>query len=115
MKVNYYIPMKFKDCDGGRQMRTEYSGKSTIDLILEGYRTGTSRDMSKPYNRIDIKVGDIVCFYSGEKRAYVKITKEPYTIKSITAEEWSQLECWDVSVYSKLNKNYQQYQFKLIP
>lgn len=115
MKVNYYIPMKFKDGDGGRQMRPEYIGKSTIDLILEGHRTGTSRDMSKSYNRIDIKIGDIVCFYSGEKRVYVQITKEPYSIKDITAQEWSQLECWDISVYSKLNKNYQQYQFKLIP
>ena len=115
IKPKFYIPMNFKDGDGVRKMKSEYTGKSTIQLILEGYRIGTSRDMSKRYNQVDIKLGDVVCFYSGDKRVYVQITKEPYYIKDITPEEWSQLECWDISVYSRLNKNYQQYQFKLIP
>jgi len=115
MKIKHKIPMKFQDGDGGRKMKAEFIGKTCIDLVLEGYRTGTSRDMSKAWNKYDIKVGDIVMFYSGNKKAYVEITKAPYSIKDISREEWSKLECWDVSVYDKLNKNYQQYQYKLIP
>ena len=54
-------------------------------------------------------------FYSGTLKVYVRITKEPYNISKISAEEWSKLECWDTSVYKGLNKSYQQYQFVLIP
>jgi hypothetical protein len=115
MKIKYKIPMQFRDGDDGRKMRPEFANKFTIDLILEGHRTGTSRDMSKAYNKHDIKVGDIVEFYSGSKRAFVQITKEPYPISNITPKEWSDLECWDDSVYLRLNRNYQQYQYKLIP
>ena len=114
-KIKHRIPMKFQDGDGGRKMLTEFAGKSCIELIMEGHRTGTSRDMSKFYNNYDIKIGDIVEFYSGTKKVYVKITKEPYSIKDISRDEWSQLECWDPSVYDKLTKKYQQYQFELIP
>jgi len=107
--------MKFKDGEGDRHMRPEFKGKSTIQLIIEGHRKGTSRDMSKKYNQYDIKVGDIVQFYSGTVKVYVRITKEPYLVSSISKEEWSKLECWDEAVYKKLNKNFQQYQFTLIP
>ena len=113
--VNFRIPMVFKDGDGGRKMLPEFKNKSTIQLILEGHRTGTSRDMSKKYNQHNIKIGDIVEFYSGTLKVYVRITKEPYKISEITAEEWSKLECWDTSVYKGLNKYFQQYQFVLIP
>lgn len=113
MKARYRIPMKFKDGDGGRKMREEFKGKSTIELIAEGYRTATTRDMTKYYNRIPVKVGDIVEFYNNEHSVYVVITKEPYSITEIDKEEWSLLECWDTSVYDRLNKNYQQYQFQL--
>ena len=115
MKINHRIPMLFKDGFGGRMMLPKFAGKSTIDLILEGHRTATSRDMSKIYNQYDIKVGDIVEFYSGNKKVYVRITKEPYNVSTITAKEWSDLECWDENVYHKLNKRFQQYQFILIP
>ena len=115
MKVNHKIPMKFQDGDGGRKMCPPFAGKTCIDLILEGHRTGTSRNMSKSWNKYNIKVGDIVLFYNGNKTAYVKITKVPYNITEISREEWSKLECWDPSVYDKLNKKYQQYQFQLIP
>ena len=115
MKIKYKIPMKFQDGDSGRKMRPEFSGKTCIDLILEGHRTGTSRDMSKFYNNHNLQVGDIVEFYSGNKKVYVKITKAPYSIKDISREEWSKIECWDSSVYDGLNKKYQQYQFELIP
>lgn len=107
--------MWFQDGDGGRKMLPQYKGKTCIDLVIEGCRTGTSRDMSKAYNKIDIKVGDIILFFNGSKRVFVEVTKEPYPVKNISAEEWSKLECWDTSVYHKLNNKYQQYQFKLIP
>lgn len=115
MKVKHKIPMKFQDGDGGRKMKPEFVGKTTIDLILEGHRTGTTRDMSKKYNNFSIKVGDIVEFYSGYRKVYVVITKEPYSIVNISREEWSKLECWEPSVYDRLTKKYQQYQYKLIP
>lgn len=108
------IPMKFKDGDKGNKMRPEFAGKSTIELILEGHRTATSRDMSKKYNQYDLKVGDIVEFYSDKQKVFVRITKEPYPISNITKEEWSELEGWDTAVYEKLNKNYYQYQYILI-
>ena len=107
--------MKFQDGDFGRKMRPEFSGKTCIDLIAEGHRTGTSRDSSKSYNKYLLKIGDIVEFYSGSKKVYVEITKEPYKIKDISSEDWSKLECWEPSVYDKLNNKYQQFQFKLIP
>ncbi len=106
--------MNFIDGDGGRKMLEQFSGKSTIDLIIEGKRTATSRDTSKKYNQYELKIGDIIEFYSGSKNVFVEITKEPYFVSTISAVEWSLLECWSVSVYKKLNKNYQQLQFKLI-
>jgi ASC-1-like (ASCH) protein len=110
----YKIPMKFKDGDKGNKMRNEFAGKSTIQLILEGHRTATSRDMSKKYNQYNLKVGDIVEFYSDKQKVSVIITKEPYPISDISKKEWSVLEGWDESVYDKLNKHYHQYQFTLI-
>ena len=59
------------------------------------------------YNQYNVKVGDIVEFYSETLKVCVIITKEPYQISSISREEWSKLECWSASVYDKLNKNYQ--------
>jgi len=115
MKVKHKIPMWFQDGDGGRRMLPQFSARTCIDLVMEGHRTGTSRDMSKKYNKIDIKVGDVIMFFNGSKKVYVEIVKESYSIKDISREEWSKLECWDPSVYDKLSKNYQQYQFKLIP
>ena len=114
LKINHRIPMWFQDGDGGRQMLPEFKGKTCIDLVIEGHRIGTSRDMSKAYNKIDIKVGDVILFFNGSKKVLVEVTKAPYSIKNITAEEWSKLECWDQSVYKKLNTKYQQYQYKLL-
>ena len=105
--------MWFQDGDGVRKMLRELKGKTCIDFVIEGHRTGTSRDMSKAYNKIDIRVGDIILFFNGSKKVYVEVTKAPYSIKDITAEEWSKLECWDQSVYNRLTNKYQQYQYKL--
>ena len=114
MKAKFKIPMRFQDGDGGRKMCPQFSGKTCIDLVIEGHRTATSRDASKWYNKYDLQVGDIVLFYSGSKSVLVRITKAPYKINLISKEEWSQLECWDSSVYERLNNKYQQYQFELI-
>jgi hypothetical protein len=113
IKPKYKIPMRFQDGDFGKKMKPEFSGKTTIDLIIEGHRTGTSRDVKKDYNQYELKIGDIILFYSGGKNVLVEITKEPYPIKSITPKEWSDYECWDENVYFKLNKNYKQFTFKL--
>lgn len=107
--------MKFKDGDKGNKMRPEFSGMSTIQLILDGHRTATSRDMSKKYNQYQIEIGDIIQFYSDKQKVFVRITKKPYPISNISKEDWSILECWDTSVYEKLNKNYYQFQYELIP
>lgn len=110
------IPMNFSDGTGGRKMKEEFKGKSTMDLILSGDRTATSRDFTKNYNRQKLEEGDIIQFYnkSGDT-ALVKVTKSYYKVSDISPEEWSNLEGWDTSVYDKLDKNkYVQFQFELI-
>ena len=82
IKIDHNIPMNFEDGTGGRKMRPEYSGKSTIELIKEGKRTATTRDRSKSYNQQDIKVGDIISFYATEGKSagesvLVRVTKAP--------------------------------------
>ena len=111
------IPMKFKDGDGGRKTRDEFRGKSMMDLVLAGFRTGTSRDVTKPYTKTDLKVGDIVEFYDDNgRKAKVVVTKAPYPITDISKEQWSLLEGWDESLYDSILKRggkYEQFQFKL--
>lgn len=111
------IPMKFTDGDNGRRMREEFRGKSTMDLVLAGYRTATTRDANKDYNKLDLNVGDIVEFYDDKGRtARVIITHAPYPINKVSRERWSKLEGWDASLYDEILKrkgNYQQYRYKL--
>jgi hypothetical protein len=74
-KVKYKIPMKFKDGDGGREMRSEFKGKSTMDLILSGDRIATTRNTSKPYNQFNLQYGDVIQFYDDKGRvANVEVT-----------------------------------------
>jgi ribonuclease HI len=99
--------MDFEDGTGGRAMRLEFKGKSTMDLVLDGYRTATSRTYI-----LDVKEGDQVLFEDRfGRRALVEVTKAPYKVSEITSEEWSALEGWDKSVYKP---NFYQYQFKLL-
>ena len=114
--VAYRIPMNFADGTGGRTMRPEFKGKSTMDLIKSGNRTATSRDRSKAYNSQDIKVGDVIEFYDTKGDSVkVIVTKAPYPVTEVTAEEWSKLEGWDTSGYDLVSKKgYDQFQFKLL-
>lgn len=116
LKIDHKIPMNFKDGTGGRKMRPEFKGKSTLELIKEGNRTATSRDRSKSYNQQNIKVGDIIEFYnkSGDT-VKVRVTKEPYKLSEVTAEEWSKLEGWSAEMFIELkNKGYEQFQYELL-
>jgi hypothetical protein len=118
--VNHRIPMNFEDGTGGRKMREEFKGKSTLELIKEGKRTATSRDRSKSYNQQNIKVGDIITFYADQGKSkgeevIVRVTKAPYSLEQVTAQEWSDLEGWDTSRFEKLkSEGYEQFQFELI-
>lgn len=109
------IVMNFKDGDGGRRMRPEFAGKSTMDLIKSGDRTGTTRDWSRKYNVIELEIGEPVMFFTdlGDK-VTVEVTKPPYPVTDISASEWSRLEGWDESLYKQLSGNYYQFQYKLI-
>jgi hypothetical protein len=115
----YTIAMNLKDGDGGREMRPEFKGKSTMDLILSGDRTATSRDMTEKYNNVPLKEGNYVEFAdkSGRK-ALVQVVSPWYSIKEIDKDTWSELEGWAPSLYTKLLKkpgaNYQQMEFKLV-
>lgn len=115
--ITHRIPMNFEDGTGGRKMKPEFSGKSTLELIKEGKRTATSRDRSKSYNQQNIKVGDTIEFYSTQGKSkgdsvLVEVTKAPYKLSEVTAEEWSNLEGWESSRYEQLLKEgYEQFQF----
>lgn len=101
------VRMDFEDGTGGREMRLEFRGKSTMDLILSGNRTATSRNYKPNY-----KVGDRIIFEDKKGRQVeVEVTKSPYKVSSITPAEWSKLEGWAEFVYKP---NYYQYQFKVI-
>jgi hypothetical protein len=118
-EVKFKIPMNFEDGTGGRIMRPEFKGKSTLELIKEGNRTATSRDRSKSYNQQDIKVGDIIEFYAATgkskgQKAKVIVTKAPYKLTEITAEEWSKLEGWGKERFLELKNSYEQFQFELV-
>lgn len=119
-EVKYRIPMNFEDGTGGRKMRPEFSGKSTLELIQEGKRKATSRDRSKSYNQQDIQVGDVIEFYSesGKSKGQsvkVIVTKAPYKLDEVTSEEWSKLEGWSPERYETLkNQGYEQFQFELL-
>ncbi len=118
--TKFKIPMNFEDGTGGRKMRPEFKGKSTLQLIKEGNRTATSRDRSKSYNQQDIKVGDIIEFYANQGKSkgetvLVRVTKAPYKLSEVTAEQWSKLEGWQPTNFEKLKEEgYEQFQFELI-
>ena len=108
--------MNFADGTGGREMRPEFRGKSTLELIKTGDRTATSRDRTKSYNQQDIKVGDYIIF-SNDKgdEVTVQATTEPYPVQRVDAETWSKLEGWTTKLYHDLvKKGYDQFQFKLL-
>lgn len=88
---------------------------STYEAIKAGLRTATSRG----YNTKITCLGQMIKFYSKDfpnEFIIVEVTKLPYPVKSISKEEWSKLEGWDIS-YFELNPSIYskyQYQFKYL-
>jgi hypothetical protein len=110
-QVKFKESMNFKDGDKGYAMRPEFEGKSTMDLILSGDRTATTRKTTK------LKKGDIVQFTEskGEKRTViVRVTADPKAISKITPSEWSEKEGWAESVYEVLGKREIQIEFEVL-
>ena len=107
------VAMKFKDGAMGMNMREGLEGKTTMELIEEGVRTGTSRRNKD----IDANVGDVVEFYDGTgKTVRAKITKGWTKLDQIDPGYWSQIEGWDVAAHNKLaDAGYWQYEYELIP
>lgn len=114
------MPMNFKDGDRGLRMASGNKGKSTMDLILEGTRTGTTRSSFAQFNKADgspLRVGDIVEFTDRSGRtARVEITKAPYQLPEATdaiRRRWSELEGWDPAMYDRYAGQW-QIQYKLL-
>jgi hypothetical protein len=111
------IAMNFRDGDMGLQMRPEYRGKSTMELILEGKRTATSRDQNKPWNKHSLRIGDIVTFTNKSGQSVrCEITSPPKPISEIDPETWSLKEGWAPSVHQRLLRtgDYHQFEYKLV-
>lgn len=111
------MAMNFADGSNGNQMREEYRGKSTMDLILAGKRTATSRDFSKSYNRNVPQIGELVIFHDSKGReALCRVTSAPKPICEIDPEIWSQKEGWAPSVHHKLSRfgDYHQFEYVLV-
>ena len=118
LPVDHVMPMYLEDGSGNRQMKEEFKGMNTFDLILAGKRTATTR---RPSMIPNVKPGDIVEFtkdYEIEElhgtgvqinkhtlSQLVRVTSYAYPIDTISPEEWSDLEGWDESVYFKSVKN----------
>lgn len=118
-RFKYSLAMNFADGTGGRTMRSEFKGKTTMELVLSGDRTATSRDWGKSYNRMNLTEGDILRVTGsagGElQEAFVEVTKAPYPVDSISKEEWSKLEGWSEAGYDRIKgKGYYQFQYKLL-
>jgi hypothetical protein len=106
------VAMKFKDGAMGMRMREGLEGKSTIELIEEGVRTGTSRRTKD----IDANVGDVIEFYDNGKTVRAKITKGWTKLDEIDPGYWSQIEGWDTAAYKKLaDLGYWQFEYELVP
>ncbi len=83
------IEQNFKDGQGGRKMQPQFANKSTMDLIISGYRTRTTRAktdisrMIKDYNlsKIEDLVGKVIRMTDNTGRqVYTRITKvSPFT------------------------------------
>jgi uncharacterized protein YhfF len=109
------IAMKFKDGSCGLKMRPEFRNKSTMELILCGARTATSRDMSKPYNQKVPCIGEIVTFHDGTGReARCRITTQPRPLREIDPQEWSKKEGWDPSAHRRLMATGDYHQFEYV-
>jgi len=114
------IPMWYRDGSNGLRMRREFRGMSTMDLIIQGNRTGTTRSSKAQFQKPDgamLRVGDIVEFYDARvnKSVKVRVTKEPYRLPIPTtpqeaksfSDTWSKYEGWDPSYYERYQGQWQ--------
>ena len=97
------IEQNFKDGQGARRMEPQFAGKSTMDLIISGDRTRTTRSKTemarylKDYNvtRLTELVGKVIRMTDNQGRmVYAKITKvsqftQEYQDKTWMKEGWT--------------------------
>lgn len=103
------IEQNFIDGQGGRKMQSKFAGKSTMDLILSGDRTRTTRAntditrMIKDYNlsKIEDLVGKVIRMTDKSGRtAYTKITNVAAFTKEYQDATWEK-EGWDKATTDK--------------
>lgn len=119
------MPMNFVDGQGGRRMREQFRGKSTMDLILEGNRTGTTRNSINQFRKSNgelLEVGDIIEVTDNTgRRVKVQVTKAPYQLPRSDdpammdryRRTWSYYEGWEPSMYDQYIGKW-QIQYKLL-
>ena len=108
------IEQNFADGQGGRKMQSKFAGKSTMDLILSGDRTRTTRAntdiqrMLKDYGltKIEDLVGKVIRMTDKKGRTvYTEITKVAPFTKEYQDATW-QKEGWEKEVTDKLVGQY---------
>ncbi len=108
------IEQNFADGGAGRRMRPEFSGKSTMDLIISGDRTRTTRSKTEIARMIsDYKLGKIselvgkVIRMTDKKgnMVYTRITKVSNFTKEYQDKTWMK-EGWIKEVTDKLVGQY---------
>ena len=108
------IEQNFTDGQGGRKMQAKFAGKSTMDLILSGDRTRTTRAntdiqrMMKDYGLTEIEdlVGKVIRMTDKKGRTvYTEITKVAPFTKEYQDATWQQ-EGWEKGVTDKLVGQY---------
>jgi exodeoxyribonuclease-5 len=108
------IQQNFKDGDGGRQMQSKFKDRSTMQLILSGDRTRTTRAktdierMMKDYNlsKIEDLVGKVIRMTDKKTgRAYTRITKVVPFTQEYQDATWEK-EGWVKSVTDNHVDNY---------
>lgn len=103
------IEQNFADGQGGRQMQSQFKGKSTMDLIISGDRTRTTRAntdiqrMAKDYklSKISDLIGKVIRMTDKTGRqVYTRITKVAPFTQEYQDATW-QKEGWVKSVTDK--------------
>lgn len=99
---------------GGKNIkRPDFKGETTMDWILSGQRSATTRRSNQVRN---IKKGQIIKFTGQGKEVLVRVTSDPYETSGMSADQWSRLEGWDVSMFDTYGKEgYSQFTYELIP